>query len=121
MVMNREKAEGPVDPPVPPAPPAHADLSVAVRAPKKCKSGPNSFVVRFRKVGPTKGRPDDRIDDRSSGSEERQVDIRPMRGASVGRGCCDPAVDRSALRQALWHGGRAFSGDVATERKIIGH
>ena len=54
-MVNCEKLEAPVDPvdPVdPPAPVARADLSVAVVGPKKAMSGPLTFTVRVRNLGP---------------------------------------------------------------------
>ncbi len=51
-MVNCEKLEAPVDPPDPPAPVARADLSVAVVGPKKARSGPLTFTVRVRNLGP---------------------------------------------------------------------
>ena len=49
---NCEKVEDPVVPPDPPAPVASADLSVSVVGPKKAPSGPVTFTVRVRNLGP---------------------------------------------------------------------
>jgi hypothetical protein len=51
-VVNCEKIEDPVVPPDPPAPVASADLSVSVVGPKKAESGPVTFTVRVRNLGP---------------------------------------------------------------------
>ena len=51
-VLRCEKIEAPVAPPVAPTPLARADLSVSVVGPKRAKSGPVTYTVRVRNLGP---------------------------------------------------------------------